>query len=121
HLAVVIRGPSGEERRNFELSIPPSCHHITIQRNGVGHSTQPGRSVPTAELCRVVQLALCENYDYPRALRLPGPVYRLRGRIRRFLSCCSVTCAAQPITRLQANSGVFRSLLIASRWNSGAA
>src|SRR5205085_11015847 len=45
----------------------------------------------------------------PRYGRSAGPTYSDRGRMRRLLSCCSVTCAHQPATRDAANSGVFNS------------
>ena len=35
-----------------------------------------------------------------------GPTYSELGRIRRLSACCSITCAAQPTTRLIAKIGV---------------
>lgn len=43
-----------------------------------------------------------------------GPVYSARGRIRRLWSYCSSTCAVQPAMRLQAKSGVNRSVVMPS-------
>src|SRR6056297_1113973 len=45
-----------------------------------------------------------------------GPTYSARGRMRRLPSHCSSRCAVQPVTRLIAKIGVYRSDSIPRRW-----
>ena len=45
-------------------------------------------------------------------VRGAGPTYSELGRMRRLSECCSMTCAAQPTTRLMAKMGVKRPVSI---------
>jgi|SRR5580704_1600801 hypothetical protein len=72
------------------------------------HPYQPATRINPAKVHRFSMATYRLGYS--------GPWYSARGRIRRLSSSCSITCAAQPLMRDTANTGVNRSSSMPNTW-----